>query len=111
MSKCVKCSKAVKEGVLCCMCECVFHTKCIGLTDDVVVSLNSLKNVKIVCDGCMKSFDNVKSLLKVENMSAIVEKLSDINSFVKRDLTDLKVAVEECAGKIGMMMDSDLKVK
>lgn len=93
MSKCNKCCKSVKDGkdsIACCFCDSLIHIKCLGFSDELLHSLISVKNFKFFCDNCLKPADNLKSLIKVDELSNDVKKVVVCSNEIKVELDNLK---------------------
>ena len=92
--RCIKCNRAVKDGVICSMCECLIHVKCAGLTDEVSNLFAVVKNLKWLCDGCLKIADDFKGFTKIvsdnhNELSAEVKKIIESNALMSKLLDDM----------------------
>jgi len=110
--KCNKCNKAVKEGMVCCICECALHIKCAGLTDEMSVIMNNNKNFKWFCDSCLKLSDGFRGLMKLMNdrcdaLCNDITKLNDCNVTIKNELNALKQLTVVDQEKLGQMAGAD----
>lgn len=111
MSKCNKCNKVVKDGIECCVCECLIHPKCLGLSDDASHSLANITNFKFFCDCCLKLGDGFKLLNKVGDLTQDLKKISDNTNEMKSDLSDLKKAINVCSDKFEKIAKVDDSIK
>ena len=108
MSKCFKCSKVSKEGLVCCSCGCVMHGKCVGLSEDLINSLAVVKNLKLFCDECLNSADGFKSFKKIDALSIDVKKVIDFNVAIIENLNDLQKQVIEPSGGVDKVLANTL---
>ena len=112
--KCTKCVRVVKDGVQCALCECCFHAKCIGLSDDCAQSLFTNRNVKWFCDVCLKFLDNFKNLSGAINDShnkllTEIRKIADGNETTRNEINNIKQSLKDTEDKL-LLSGADVKL-
>ena len=113
--KCVKCFKAVKDGVQCFHCDCFAHAKCVCLSDELFEMMRGVNNVKWFCDACVKSSSGMKVLSKIvvsnhDDLIIKMDAINEVNVSVKAELDSIKRMINVNDEKINMLGASETKL-
>jgi hypothetical protein len=73
-NSCGKCSKAVKEGIQCEICDCWWHPACAGIESEICESLGKNQQLHWYCLKCNSSVGKLlKEVMKMQDRVDIVE--------------------------------------
>ncbi|ESO04702.1 hypothetical protein HELRODRAFT_172375 [Helobdella robusta] len=92
-------TKGIKNGVnsvTCCFCDYVPPAE--SVPKDILPAMNNCRNLRYICDGCLRSFDGLKTLTKPildknDEIELEIKKISEHTTALCKDFCELKQLV------------------
>ncbi|ESO12372.1 hypothetical protein HELRODRAFT_158882 [Helobdella robusta] len=89
-------TKGIKNGVnsvTCCFCDYVQPAE--SVPKDILPAMNICRNLRYICDGCLRSFDGLKTLTKPildknDEIELEIKKISEHTTALCKDFCELK---------------------